>query len=410
MSDSAITASHTPAAPTLETVATLFLLLFVATVPLSIAAAHMLLTVTLALWTAILVTGRERPHVPALFWPLAVYAGVTLVAALFSRDPWASFVDSKQLVLFLIVPAVYRLARGQSASTVANVIVSVGAVAAVFGVIQYGLLGYDYLGQRPRGSLGHYMTYSGLLMLVIGLTVARMLFGKGDRMWPGLVLPTLLVALAMTFTRSAWVGACVAIGVLLLLKDRRLFAVVPVVAALFLALAPPPIANRFYSMFDVHDPTNRDRFALVRAGAEMVRDHPLTGVGPNMVQEVYDQYRDEGAVEPTTAHLHNVPLQIAAERGVPALAVWLWFVVVTVRGLLQRLKDPPARALAAAGLAAVGGMLAAGLFDYNFGDSEVLMLFLVLLTLPHAVVAETRRDASGSRGVRRRSLGASPRP
>jgi hypothetical protein len=90
-------------------------------------------------------------------------------------------VDSKQLVLFLIVPAVYRLARGQRARTVANVIVSVGAAAAVFGVIQYGLLGYDYLGQRPRGSLGHYMTYSGLLMLVMGLTVARVLFGKGDR-------------------------------------------------------------------------------------------------------------------------------------------------------------------------------------------------------------------------------------
>jgi hypothetical protein len=30
-------------------------------------------------------------------------------------------------------------------------------------------------------------------------------------------------------------------------------------------------------------------------------------------------------------------------------------------------------------------MLAAGLFEYNFGDSEFLMLFLVLITLPYAV-------------------------
>jgi O-antigen ligase len=125
----------------------------------------------------------------------------------------------------------------------------------------------------------------------------------------------------------------------------------------------------------------------------MVREHPLTGVGPNMVQEVYDQYRDEGALEATTAHLHNVPLQIAAERGVPALAVWLWFMVVAVRGLVQRLTDPPARALAAAGLAAVAGLFAAGLFEYNFGDSEVLMLFLILLTLPQAVVVEARRQS-----------------
>jgi hypothetical protein len=40
--------------------------------------------------------------------------------------------------------------------------------------------------------------------------------------------------------------------------------------------------------------------------------------------------------------------------------------------------------VAAAGLAAVVGMLAAGLFEYNFGDSEFLMLFLGLITLPFA--------------------------
>jgi O-antigen ligase len=242
--------------------------------------------------------------------------------------------------------------------------------------------------QRPRGSLGHYMTYSGLLMLAIALAAARVLFSKTDRVWPGLVLPALLVALALTFTRSAWVGTCVVLGTLLLLKDLRLVAVVPVLAAVFLAVAPSPVADRIYSMFDLHDPTNRDRFAMARAGAHMIRDHPLTGVGPNMVQAFYDQYRDEGAVKATTSHLHNIPLQIAAERGLPALAVWLWFIVLAVRGLSQRLKDPAARVLAAAGLAAVGGMLAAGLFEYNFGDSEVLMLFLVLVTLPHAVIAE----------------------
>jgi hypothetical protein len=36
------------------------------------------------------------------------------------------------------------------------------------------------------------------------------------------------------------------------------------------------------------------------------------------------------------------------------------------------------------GLGAVAAMLAAGMFEYNFGDSEFLMLFLVLVTLPFA--------------------------
>jgi len=41
--------------------------------------------------------------------------------------------------------------------------------------------------------------------------------------------------------------------------------------------------------------------------------------------------------------------------------------------------------LPATALAAIAAMLAAGLFEYNFGDSEFLMLFLVLVTLPFAV-------------------------
>ena len=35
-------------------------------------------------------------------------------------------------------------------------------------------------------------------------------------------------------------------------------------------------------------------------------------------------------------------------------------------------------------------MLAAGLFEYNFGDSEFLMLFLVLITLPFAALSGER--------------------
>jgi O-antigen ligase len=44
----------------------------------------------------------------------------------------------------------------------------------------------------------------------------------------------------------------------------------------------------------------------------MIRANPLFGVGPNMVQRVYPQYRDPAAVQPDQPHLHNVPLQIAS--------------------------------------------------------------------------------------------------
>ena len=54
------------------------------------------------------------------------------------------------------------------------------------------------------------MTYSGLLMLVICVALARLLFSRRERTWAVLVMPALLVAVAVTLSRNAWVGACVA--------------------------------------------------------------------------------------------------------------------------------------------------------------------------------------------------------
>jgi O-antigen ligase len=370
-------------APRLERVTAGLLLAFVAALQVSIALAHIMLTAMLVAWVALRVREGGRPPAPAFFLPLAVYAGLTLLSSLVSVDPAASLVDSKQLVLLAIVPAVYDLARGPRAATVVDVIISVGAASAVFGIIQYGVLHYDNLGQRPQGTLTHYMTYSGVLMLVMAAAAARLVFGSRDRLWPALVMPALIVALALTFTRNAWIGACVAVGLLLVLKDLRLTGLLPVVLALLFVLAPEGLVQRLTSTFNAQDPANQDRFAMIEVGALMVRDHPLTGVGPNMVPQVYEQYRPDYAVNPTNPHLHNVPLQIAAERGLPALAVWLWFVGAASAALF-RLFRTGQRVLASAALASMAAMLAAGLFEYNFGDSEFLMLFLVLITLPFA--------------------------
>ena len=383
-----------PTAPGLERLTTILLLAFVGAVQLSIAAAQILLGALLVCWITGMVRDKSRPTAPTFFVALLAYAGITLISSIFSIAPLESFIDDRQLLLFLIVPAVYDLARGHRASTATDVIVTVGAAAAAYGIVQYGMLHFDSLGQRPRGTLGHYMTYSGTLMLVVGVAGARLVFGTRDRVWPALVMPALVVALSLTLTRSAWVGACVAVGVLFILKDLRLLGLLPVIAALFFAFAPDSVTNRMVSMFDLRDPSNRDRLAMARTGAAMVRDFPLTGVGPAMIPKLYTQYRDPDAVQAMNPHLHNVPLQIAAERGLPALAIWIAFIAVLAYNLFRLFRSEHDQTLAAAGLATIAGMLSAGLFEYNFGDSEFLMLFLVLVTLPFA--ASRRDDAAAA--------------
>jgi O-antigen ligase len=374
--------------PWLDRLTLALLLVFVGAVQLSIFTAELVLITLLLLWGARLVRDGTRPTAPVFFVPLLGYAAMTLVSSAFSLDRIESIIDSRQLVLFLIVPLVYDLARGSKTKTIVDIIITVGAVAAAYGIIQYTLLHFDSLRLRPRGTLGHYMTYAGTLMLVIGLAAARLIFSKSDRRWPALVMPALLVALTMTLTRSAWVGVSVGVGLLFVLKDLRLTALIPVVIALVFALAPDSVTDRIMSVSNLRDPSSRDRLAMLQTGAAMIKDHPLTGVGPNMVPRVYAQYRDPNSVQKVNPHLHNVPLQIAAERGLPALAVWIVFIGMLAGAVFKLFRTSADRTLPAAALAAIGSMFAAGIFEYNFGDSEFLMLFLVIVTLPFAAARQ----------------------
>jgi O-antigen ligase len=388
----------TPAAAPdkLERAAYVALLGFVAALQVSIAASQALLGLTAVLWLTLIVRRRERVDVPAFFWPLLAYAVWTMVSAVFSIDPATSLVDSKQLLLFAVVPIAYRLLRGRRSLTAVDVIISVAALSAAIGIVQFGILKWIELGQRPQGALGMYMTFSGQLMLVACLATARVLFWPRDRVWPSLVLPAIVVALATTASRNAWVGAGVGVGLLLLMRDFRLVGLLPVVAALFVGFAPTPLTDRFYAMFQINHvaeetamtaasvKSNRDRVAMLKSGIRIIKDRPMTGVGPDMIIEVYPVYRDKGAENQLASHLHNVPVQIAAERGIPALLAWLWFVVVLARDFLRQRRTALITFLPNAGLACLAAMVAAGMFEYNFGDSEFLMLFLVLMTLPYA--------------------------
>jgi hypothetical protein len=211
----------------LERAACLGLLGFAAATQVSIAATGILLTITGLLWLAIVVRDRERIEVPSMFFPLALYAVLTLVSAAFSLKPGISLIDSKQLVILLVVPIAYRLLRGRLSLTAVDVVITVGAVSAMLGIIQYVIQGYDNLGRRPQGMLGLNMTYSGLVMLVVCAAFARIMFATHNRTWAALVMPALLIALAFTFTRSAWIGACCGVGLLFVLRDFRLLALLP---------------------------------------------------------------------------------------------------------------------------------------------------------------------------------------
>ena len=376
-------------APVSRRVALVTLALSLAATQFSIAIGQIFFGVSVAAWLVTLGFERRRPSAPPWMLPLLLYAGWTLVSAAFSPDRATSFADCKQLVLLLLVPLIYDIVDEDSAVMLTTTVLAAAALSAVVGIGQFSILHYDSLGLRPHSTLGLYMTFSGLMMLALILALSRVLFMTRSRLWPALVIPALSVVIPLSLSRNAWVGAGCGVALLLMMKDFRLTALLPVAAAVFFAAAPAQVLQRFSSIFNLRDLTVSDRFAMIRAGRRIVEAHPVFGVGPNMIERLYPQFRDAGALLQAPSHLHNVPLQIAAERGLPALAFWIWFVGAVVLGAITLYRasprDGPLRFLSAAAIAGAVAMLAAGMTEHNFGDSEFQIVFLALITLPFAV-------------------------
>jgi O-antigen ligase len=201
------------------------------------------------------------------------------------------------------------------------------------------------------------------------------------------------MALVLTLTRSAWIGLAFAAAVVLAFYKPKSLILIPVAITLFFILSPEHVKRRALSIFSKRHYSNTQRIEYFQAGIQIIKEKPLWGTGPCTVDMVFQNPKYKlSEVAKRNVHLHNNIIQIGAERGIPALLAWLTFIGWAALSLLQLLreKDPAVRPVAVGALAALVGLFVAGFFEYNFGDSEITVLFLSLITLPFALTKTAR--------------------
>jgi O-antigen ligase len=290
--------------------------------------------------------------------------------------------------LLLIVPI---LASGNDRLTwIYNAVFVSAGFSAVVGLVQFGINPHRDALNRIKGFMSIWMTYSGLLMLVLVALVAyAMALGWKKNRWVVPLVLLLIAALHLSQTRSAEFGACAGIAAILLLKRPRwLLGLLIFVLALYLA-SPAGIQQRLRSAWNFQDDNTRNRIEIYGTAVRLIEAHPWMGVGQK-VSRVALQYRStQEFPDYMYLHMHNNFLQIAAERGIPGLIIWMWFMFQLVwQGFRVFRSSGGVGSAAFIALAAIGGwfaLLAAGMFEYNFGDSEVLTLFLFMMSAPYAV-------------------------
>ncbi len=358
----------------------------------SIAAAEILLAA--AFLASILLMRRERswkPRVPAaILLPTLLFLLWTLFA-LFAESGSLNSSLAKKCVLFSIILIVPTIARGDDRIRwTYEAFFAVAAVSGIAGLIQFAADPNRDALNRIKGFMSIWMTYSGTLMLAfVALFAYFTIFGWKKRRW---VVPLGLVLAAALFlaqTRSAWLGASLGIAAILLMKRPRWIpALIAALAVLYL-VSPAGIRQRLQGAWDPRDATTRGRIEVFETALRLIEANPWTGVGQKVNTEALRYRGTQEFPNYLYIHMHNNFLQIAAERGVPGLILWVWFMAALVGQAIYVFHHSGGSGKAGfAALAAIGAwvaLVAAGIFEYNFGDSEVLIVFLFMMSAPDAI-------------------------
>jgi len=257
---------------------------------------------------------------------------------------------------------------------------------------------------RATGFYGHWVTYAEVLQLIASLALGLFLAMPQKKSLLGLLLLAavigLLFALGMTVTRASWIGFAVSVAVMLLMSVSRRTLLIAGACAIPLVLGGLILLQqkRNVGLIDAQDQSTSWRKMVWREGFQLLVSKPrhlLVGVGMDSIKGHWQEWGLFDNGRQPIGHMHSNLLQIALERGVPALIVWLLLMAVYARtliGIIRASVDlPEARGIALGAFGGLAGFFVSGLVHYNWGDSEVVTVFYLIMGLSLVLERTLRR-------------------
>lgn len=251
---------------------------------------------------------------------------------------------------------------------------------------------------RPGGTIGHCNHLSRYIALILPVAMVFTLMPDNGRrpLLPALTCVAGGLALVLTLTRSAWLATIVALAVIIVLSAWLRLLTPRFLLRLTLAGLVLLSLMAFYGSLIKERITaddlgsGRTRITTARVAWNIIKDHPLLGVGINNYGTVLEKYWDPSDGFTRRAAVHNTYLLLAAEIGLPGLAAFM-FLLFRVLNILWRsipLDDVGVRKIAIGFFSSYLGLFLMALTDKSYKENTPL-LFLLAVTMA-LVVANYR--------------------
>ncbi|MBI4498379.1 MAG: O-antigen ligase family protein [Chloroflexi bacterium] len=338
----------------------------------------------------------DGPHTLA-WWREALLSplGLLLLVATLSLA-WSEFLrfSLREYRTVVVEPALFALvvrdlARRRRAWWVLLwSLVALGGSATALALLRYVTGAETVIAEGVQRAAAIYDSPNHLGLLLgrtLPVAVGLALFAPlRPRTWTALVIGIMLMAAALTLTysRGAWLALGASLAFLAAMQGRRTLAALALTGAVaaLAALALVPL-ERLASAA-----TSSQRMYLWQATVQMLRDHPLTGVGLDNFLYHYPRYMlPEAWREPDLSHPHNLILDFWVRLGILGLAVLGWvqarFWWHARTALRRQSADPWARAGAVALMGGMVDFLTHGLVDNSFFLVDMAVIFWLMAML-----------------------------
>ncbi len=372
----------------------------VSLVSVSIAVSSIAFGAWLSLWLIQIIIEKKINHDKNILRDLKLintfvifYFIFEIISRFFAVYPEGAFHNLKRLLLFFIF--YISILKITDYKTLRNILfINISAVSAIsiFELINYLIKFGALIQQMPFSEIRidyfNYPLTTAEIKMMSFLSVFPLLFIKEkfivSKKYLVLILLPVLISMLLTQSRNVLLAMFICFLIFGIMVNRKFLLTFLAIIILSSLILPPVYTERAKSIADLSHPSNESRLNMWKVGLKMFMDHPLTGTADSHIREIYETYK-KPETEGEGVHLHNNFIMILATTGIFGFLAFLgMFISIFIMQIkfYRKQRNHTYKMLIFGSILVMISFQISGIFEWSFGDHEVMTVFFFLIAVP----------------------------
>ncbi len=394
----------------------IFLTIQISVVSLSIAISSIAFGCWLGLWLIkIIITGNIATD-KKLFAELKtinifilLYVFFEILSRFFAVYPEGAFANLKRLLLFLIFfVSVIEITEKKSLYKILFANICLISLISVFELAQYIYKFSELISKMSFSEIridyfNYPLTTAEIKMMSL-LSVFPLLFVNYKfsirKKYLILILIPVFVSMILTQSRNVLLATFVCFVIFGIILNRKFLYSMILAIVLAYFILPSGYVDRVKSIADINHPSNASRLNMWNVGLRMFADHPLIGTADSHILEIYETYK-KPEFQSEGVHLHSNFIMILATTGIFGfISFILMFIFIFLKqiNIYRKENDPTDKMLILGSLLVMISFQISGIFEWSFGDHEVMTVFFFLISVPFVIFKLNSQEKSSRHG------------